>query len=48
LIQHDESFEVQKGGVRAFYFDENATRHAVSHRVDKKTAFEKARKYLVG
>lgn len=49
LIQYEESFEVQKGSVRAFcYFDEVAGRRAISGRTDKATAYTKAQAHLVG
>jgi|GEM_PF-1890894 len=47
LIQHPSSFEVRHGDAQAFfYFDENATRRAISGRVDKATAFGRAQGYL--
>lgn len=47
LIQHDESFEVQKDGLRAFYyFDDVASRRAIKGRADKVTAYGKAKAYL--
>lgn len=47
LIQHQESFEVQKGDVRAFfYFDEVAGRRAINGRADEATAYIRAQAYL--
>ena len=47
LIQHNESFEVQRDGIRAFfYFDDNASSRAISGRVTKAKAFEKVQAYL--
>lgn len=47
IVQHVESFEVRKGGQRAFfYFDENAGRRAISGRPTKEKALEKAQAYL--
>lgn len=47
IVQHVESFEVRKGGQRAFfYFDENEGRRAISGKSTKPKALERAQAYL--
>ena len=47
ILQHEESFEVRAGAKRKFfYFDEDASRRAVSGRPSKKQALQLAQAYL--
>ena len=49
IVQHAESFEVQKDGLRAFFlYDDVPSRRAINGRVDAATALAKAQAYLKG
>ena len=46
IIQHEESFEVRYGAKRKFfYFDDNASRRAISGRMTSEKAFQAAREF---